>query len=369
MGEKNTSRWFYNFDKKEFWAVVIFAIVAIAFAIWNIYTVVDLNSSLAEDRAFYDMAKGVIDSGLYDGVYNQYGTAYPDAYSPYDVKSALAELDAYFGFVDAVSIAYTISCSALIIAAVAMIIRLRISFKLMMGAYIITIAVICIFDIWGMVSYNLDISPAALGIRVVIAGSLLKSLWRYNLMAYEDVKSDNGWVSVSPAAGGVPMPAVKELNSDFDSFVAQISANNPMESVEAPKADTGMAAVVPAGVAVPTERDKMFVPTDVAPSVQPVMPLADASARRADVGLMTGEVVTPLDRPMIPVDMMEDEAMPDISLSQAASKPADAYTAPTAPAQPVQSAPDVSKGIWFCSKCGSLNENANFCNSCGSPKG
>lgn len=361
MAEKNSSRWFYSFDKKEFIAVVIFAIIAIAFAAWNIYTVVDLNNSIAGERSMYEMAKGIIDSGLYDAAVSD---GYDSGYSSSYLQSAMSELEAYFGFVDAISLWYTISCSALIIAAVMMIIRLRFSFKFMMGAYILMIIVIFVFDIWGMISYDLGTSGVRIGIRVAVAGSLLKSLWRYDQMAYEDVKSDTGWVSVSPAAAGVPMPAVKELNSDFDSFIAQTPPDKEMESVGIAKPDTEMASVTPVGTAVPTERDKLFQPTEVAPAAQPVMPLADASARRADVGVMTGEVVTPLDRPMIPVDMMEDEAMPDISLSQA--QPASAYTAPV---QPMQSAPEVSKGIWFCSKCGSLNENANFCNSCGNSKG
>ncbi len=51
---------------------------------------------------------------------------------------------------------------------------------------------------------------------------------------------------------------------------------------------------------------------------------------------------------------------------------------PVVPAEPVQpQAPLVTSvtpvqqsgtGIWFCSSCGSLNENANFCISCGSKK-
>lgn len=361
---------FYHFDSKEFIGIVVMAIIAIAFAAYNIYTVIDLNSDMAQHRSLYEMAKSVVDSGLYDAAVNEYGYAAP--YSSYEVHSAIAELEAYFGFVDAVSIGYVIFCSALIIGSVMMIVRLRCSFKVMMGAYILSIVAICVFEIWGMISYDIDTSGVRIGIRVAVAASLLKSLWRYDQMAYEDVKSDKGWVSVAPAAAGVPMPAVKELNSDFDSFIAQTPPDKEMESVASPK--TEMAAVAPVGTAVPTEKDKMFQPSDVAPSVQPVMPLADASMRRADVGLMTGEAVTPLDRPMIPVDMMEDEAMPDISLTQAQPAPTPAYTAPepvqsTAAAEPVQSAPEISKGIWFCAKCGSLNENANFCNSCGSPKG
>lgn len=350
MTERKSSGWFYTFEKKEYISVIIFAVIAIAIAAWNIYTVVDLNNSVASERSLYEMAKGMLDSGFYDAAVSGYDTGYSSAY----MQSAIAELDAYFGFVDAVSISYTISCSLLIAAAVAMIARLRFSFKFMMGAYIIMIAVVLIFDIWGMVSYDIEFAPASLGIRVMVAGALMKTLWRYNMMAYEDVKNDSGWVNVSPAAAGVPMPAVKELNSGLDSFVPQAPVDKPMESV-----GTGMAEIVPVGTAVPTERDKLFQPTEVAPAAQPVMPLQDASARRADVGVMTGEVVTPLDRPMIPVEMMEDEAMPDLSPSQAQ---------PVQDAAPVQSAHEINKGVWFCSKCGSLNENANFCVSCGSPK-
>ncbi len=364
---------FYHFDSKEFIGIVVMAIIAIAFAAYNIYMVWDLNNDISQERSLYEMAKGVIDSGLYDAAVN---SGYDAGYSSSYIYSAMAELEAYFGFVDAVSIGYVISCSALIIGALLMIFRFRFSFKVMMGAYILSIIVICVFDIWGMISYGIDTSGVRIGIRVVIAGSLLKSLWRYDQMAYEDVKADKGWVSVSPAAAGVPMPTVKELNSDFDSFIAQTPPDKEMESVGLQKTDTEMASVAPVGTAIPTERDKLFQPTDVAPSVQPVMPLQDASARRADVGVMTGEVVAPLDRPMIPVDMMEDEAMPDISLSQAETQPASVptYTATqpvqsTASVQPMQTAPEISKGIWFCSSCGSLNENANFCNSCGSPKG
>lgn len=366
---------FYHFDSKEFIGIVILAIITIAFAAYNIYRVWDLNNSIAQERTMYEMAQSMLDSGLYDAAVDQYG--YDSGYSSAYMHSAMAKIGNYFGFVDAVSIGYVISCSALIIGALLMIFRFRFSFKVMMGAYILAIAVICIFDIWGMISYKLDTSAVGVGIRVAVAASLLKSLWRYDQMAYEDVKSEKGWISVAPAAAGVPMPAVKELNADFDSFIAQTPPDKEMESVGLPKADdTQMSSVAPVGTAVPTERDKLFQPTDVAPSVQPVMPLQDASARRADVGVMTGEAVTPLDRPMIPVDMMEDEAMPDISLSQAEAQPAptSTYTAPqpvqsATYVQPMQTTPAVSKGIWFCSKCGSLNENANFCNSCGSPKG
>lgn len=369
------SRLFYSFDSKEFIGIVVMAIIAIAFAAYNIYTVIDLNSDMAQQRSLYEMAKSVVDSGLYDAAVNEYGYAAP--YSSAEVHSAIAELEAYFSFVDAVSIGYVVFCSALIIGSVMMIIRLRFSFKVMMGAYILSIITICVFEIWGMISYNIDTSGVRIGIRVAVAVSLLKTFWRYDQMAYEDVKSEKGWVSV-PAASGVPMPKVQELNSDFDRFIAQTPPDKEMESVGLPKEPAEMASVAPVGAAVPTERDKLFQPTEVAPSQQPVMPLADASERRADVGLMTGEVVAPLDRPMIPVNMMEDEAMPDISLAQAQAQPAPAptpaYTAPepmqsTASVEPMQSAPEVSKGIWFCSKCGSLNENANFCNSCGSPKG
>lgn len=389
------SRLFYSFDKKEFIGIVVMAIIAIAFAAFNIYTVVDCNNDIAQNRADYEMAKSIVDSGLYDSILNEYyemkgivesGQYYIDDATlqsyyeakaavesmPGDIRAELADYEARLFFIDALSVSYIIVCSALIIGSVLMLIRIRFSFKIMMIAYILSIITIAVFEIWGLVSYGISSSGASIGIRIAIAVSLIKTFYRYDQMAYEDVKSDKGWVSVSPAAAGVPMPAVKELNSDFDSFIAQTPPDKEMESVGVAKPDTEMASVAPVGTAVPTERDKLFQPTEVAPAAQPVMPLADASARRADVGVMTGEVVTPLDRPMIPVDMMEDEAMPDISLSQA--QPAPAYTAPqpvqsTASVQPMQPTPEISKGIWFCSKCGSLNENANFCNSCGERKG
>ncbi len=362
---------FYHFDSKEFVGIIVMAIIAIAFAAFNIYTVWDLNNDIAAERSMYEMAKGVLDSGLYDAAVN---SGYDSGYSSSYVYSAMAELEGYFNFVDAVSIGYVITCSALIIGSLLMIFRFRFSFKVMMGAYILSIITICVFEIWGLISYGIDTSGVRIGVRVVIAGSLLKTFWRYDQMAYEDVKIEKkGWTE-APAAAGVPMPAVKELNADFDSFIAQTPPDREMESVGLPKEDTQMASVAPVGAAVPTERDKLFQPTDVAPSVQPVMPLQDASARRADVGLMTGEAVAPLDRPMIPVNMMEDEAMPDVSLSQPEPQPAPApvYTAPVqspTTVEPVQNTPEISKGIWFCGSCGSLNENANFCSSCGSPKG
>ncbi len=394
--KSRSSGLFYRFDSKEFMGVIVMAIIAIVFAAFNIYTVVDCNNDIAQDRADYEIAKDIVDSGLYDSILNEYyemkeivesGQYYIDDETmqyyyemkaaveslPKDIRSELADYEARLFFIDALSMSYIVVCSALIIGSVLMIIRIRFSFKIMMIAYILSIVTIAVFEIWGLVAYGISTSGARIGIKIVIAVSLIKTFYRYDQMAREALSSEKGWVEV-PAAAGVPMPAVQELNSGFDSFIAQTPPDKEMESVGLPKAETEMASVAPVGMAVPTEKDKLFVPTDVAPSVQPVMPLADASARRADVGVLTGEAVAPLDRPMIPVDMMEDEAMPDISLSQVQSAPAPAYTAPrpvqsTASAEPMQSAPDISKGIWFCSKCGSLNENANFCNSCGSPKG
>lgn len=303
-GKKGISHWFYSFEKKEFISVIIFAIIAIAFAAWNIYTVIETNNELAYERSVYEMAKGVVDSGLYGSVINN---GYNTGYSSGEVYGAIAEMDSYFGFVDAVSAGYTIACSALIIGALLMVFRLRFSFKVMIGAYILTIVVMFVFDIWGMISYRFDISAVRIGIRVAIAGSLIKSLWRYDQMAYEGVKSESA-VNIAPAASGVPMPMVRELNSDFDSFMAQTPPDKSMGSVGAANKDDVINAVIPAANTMPTENANMFAGKSADTSAQPVQ------------------------------------------------------------SEPMQSAPATSKGMWFCSKCGSLNERGIFCGSCGSPK-
>lgn len=351
-GARTGSRLFYHFDKKEFRAVIVFAIIAIAFAIWNIYQVVDLKSDpeIAETRDVYEMCVKFVDSGLYNSIIGTNGEV--GAYSSAEIHSAIAEMESYFGFVDAMCFWYVAVSVVLIIAAVMVLARLRFSFKVMIGAYILSTIVLTVLEFWALFAVDYDMSGTRIGIRVVIAVSVIKGLWRYNVMAYEDVSAASKAVAVSPAAAGVPMPTVRELNSDFDSFMAQ--KPTPVSTEEKP---AEMASVAPVGMAEPTERDRMFTPTATAPSVQPVMPLADAAERRADVGAMTGEPVKALENPMIPVEMMEDETMPNAAHAAEQSVPA---------AQPVQQ--PSAKGIWFCSSCGSLNENGNFCVSCGSKK-
>lgn len=342
-GARTGSRLFYHFDKKEFRAVIIFAIIAIAFAIWNIYQVVDLKSDpeIAETRDVYEMCVKVVDSGLYDSVIGTYGEV--GGYSSAEIYSAMAEMESYFGFMDAMCFWYVAVSVVLIIAAAMVLARLRFSFKVMIGAYILSTVVLTVMEFWALFAIDYDMSGTRVGIRVVVAVSVIKWLWRYDMMAREDVTAPTA-VAVSPAAG-VPMPTVKELNSDFDSFMAQ--QPTPVSTEEKP---AEMASVAPVGMAEPTERDRMFTPTATAPSVQPVMPLAE---RTAEVG-SAADAVTALENPMIPVEMMEDETMPDAAPSAEISAPA---------AQPVQQ--PSAKGIWFCSGCGSLNENGSFCVSCG----
>lgn len=351
---------FYSFEKKDFIGIIIFALITVGFAIWNIYNVVEAQDTVAETRKWYAIAKEAMDSGLFDFTTSEY--------------TALTEFEAYIGFFDALSFAYVAMSVLLIAGCVMMVVRLRFSFKVMIAAYIVSMVVTVVFNIIGIANGYLDAGAVKLGVSIVIDISLIRVFYRYNMMAYEDVST----FKAAPVYGA-PMPVAQPVNG-FD--VAVTPPDKPMEAVapvSAP-ADTQMMSVAPVSGAVPVSADnKYFPPSEVAPSVEPVMPLADADMRRADVGINAGEAVAPLERPMMPVSMMEDEVMPSLSVNDAAQSAPVAPVVPTAPVatpvaqpvaapQPTAPASGTAKGIWFCSKCGSLNENANFCTSCGGPK-
>ena len=349
---------FYSFEKKDFIGIIIFALITVGFAIWNIYTVVEAQDTVAETRKWYAIAKEAMDSGFFDFSASDY--------------AALTEFEAHIGFLDALSVAYVIMSVLLIVGCVMMVVRLRFSFKVMIAAYIVSLVVTSLFSIIGLVNGYLDHSAVRVGLNVAIDVSLIRVFYRYNMMAYEDVSS----FKAAPVYGA-PMPVAQPVDS-FD--VAVTPLDKPMESVApvSTPADTQMMSVAPVSGAVPVSADnKYFPPSEVAPSVEPVMPLADADMRRADVGINAGEAVAPLERPMMPVSMMEDEVMPSLSVNDAAQSAPVAPVAPvaapvvqqpTAVPQPTAPASGTAKGIWFCSKCGSLNENASFCTSCGGPK-
>lgn len=344
---------FYSFEKKDFIGIIIFALVTVGFAIWNIYTVVEAQDTVSQTRQWYAIAKEAMDSGLFDFTASEY--------------AAVAEFEAHISFLDALSFAYIAMSVLLIAGCVMMVVRLRFSFRVMIAAYIVSLVVTTLFSIIGLVNGYLDHSAVRVGLNVAIDISLIRVFWRYNMMAYEDVSS----FKAAPVYGA-PMPVAQPVDS-FD--VAVTPPDKPMEAVapvSAAPVDTQMMSVAPVSGAAPVSADnKYFPPTEVAPSVEPVMPLADADMRRADVGINAGEAVAPLERPMMPVSMMEDEVMPSLSANDAAqSAPvaAPVVQQPAAVPQPTVPASGESKGIWFCSKCGSLNENANFCTSCGGPK-
>lgn len=386
---------FYSFEKKDFIGIIIFALITVGFAIWNIYTVVEAQDKISQTRADYTLVKEYVDSGYYDEIMADYEEAramiqsglydVPDdvmqqyyqaeaalAMMPSDIRAYLADFEAHIGFLDALSFAYVAMSVLLIAGCVMMVVRLRFSFKVMIAAYIVSLVVTSLFSIIGLVNGYLDHSAVRVGLNVAIDISLIRVFYRYNMMAYEDVSS----FKAAPVYGA-PMPVAQPVDS-FD--VAVTPPDKPMEAV-APvntPTDTQMMSVAPVSGAAPVSTDnKYFPPSEVAPSVDPVMPLADADMRRADVGINAGEAVAPLERPMMPVSMMEDEAMPSLSANDAVQSAPVAPVAPVAASvaqqpmtvpQPTAPASGAAKGIWFCSKCGSLNENANFCTSCGGPK-
>ncbi|MBE6888727.1 MAG: hypothetical protein E7485_01755 [Ruminococcaceae bacterium] len=349
---------FYSFEKKDYIGIIIFALITVGFAIWNIFTVVEAQETVAQTRQWYAIAKEAMNSGFFDFSASDY--------------AAISEFEAHIGFLDALSVAYVIMSVLLIVGCVMMVARLRFSFKVMIAAYIVSLVVTSLFSIIGLVNGYLDHSAVRVGVNVAIDISLIRVFYRYNMMAYEDVSS----FKTAPVYGA-PMPVAQPVDS-FD--VAVTPPDRPMESVTpvSTPADTQMMSVAPVSGAAPVSSDnKYFPPSEVAPSVEPVMPLADADMRRADVGINAGEAVAPLERPMMPVSMMEDEAMPSLSANDAAQSAPVAPAAPVAAPvvqqpvavpQPAAPASGTAKGIWFCSKCGSLNENANFCTSCGGPK-
>lgn len=379
--EKSSSLFYSNITGKDFVSVVVLAVVLIGFSIFNIVTVVNGQREIAQIRADYEVAQELVDSGTYDAIMKEYYemremvasgnyyftdeqmAAYYEAEAafaslPSDIHGALQREKQHLNFIDTMSTVYIITSVIFVAAAVMMLIKLRISFKAAIAAYIISLVAMVVIEIWGITGGYIDFPAVRLGVQVAVKISMIKWLLRYNEMAYDDV-GNSAWVS-APAAAGVPMPVAKDLNE------IDVAVTPP---------DKEMAAVAPVSRGDVVMNNPMkLAPTEVAPSVQPVMPLTDVAELRSDVGVMTGEAVTPLDRPMIPVDMMEDEAMPAISLSQAEAPVYDppVYKAPEPTAAPfieeVPEAPVSAKGIWFCGKCGSLNENVLICNSCGGRK-
>lgn len=91
---------------------------------------------------------------------------------------------------------------------------------------------------------------------------------------------------------------------------------------------------------------------------------ADAEAKPKPASVpYTGNAVPVPSQPVasyVPVAQTVDPAQPVTAQSVIPDVSAVASTQ-----QPAQQA---STGVWFCSSCGTLNENANFCTSCGAKK-
>ncbi len=355
---------FYRFDSiKEYVAVIVIAIFAVGLAVYNFNGV----NSISETRAYYEAERVSYDykvaeyqeeleeyeSNKSTGKYTSAQIAeIEDRIREWDdyieeCDAYFAKGDAYFNFADIVCALYITFSVLFILSAVMMVVRLKFSFKVSMVVWVLYLVMLTVTEICGIFVADVDIEDISLYGRLALGGAILSILYRFNIAVAVSEKTTlkPTAVAVYPAAAGVPMPTVKELNSDLDSFMAQQPTSASAEEIPA-----DMASVAPVGRAEPTERDRMFMPTEVQPTVQPVMPLAE---RTAEVG-SAADAVTALENPMIPVEMMEDETMPDAAPRAEESAPA---------AQPVQQ--PSAKGIWFCSGCGSLNENGNFCVSCG----
>ncbi len=281
---------------------------------------------------------------------------------PSDVYSLLSKSKGALGYLNALTVVYVVDAALLIIMGVLVLLRFRLSFRAVIVTAIAVVIAEIVTDIWGIAVYG-----ASLNIhRYILFAAVILPLIREcigNDMLINVGRSE----AVKPAEQpvGAAMPVVKELYSFED--MPELSGMKGLEEAQPIKGqdaddDDVMDEIAPIGVEHTRSEAPVYTPSEVAPDVEPVVPLTNYQVG----GSLTDEgenvAVTPLARPMFEVDMMEDEAMPAIGGDVPEDDPAMIASAD-------MSAPIAEKpaGIWFCSVCGNLNEHVKVCNGCGSP--
>lgn len=370
----------FCFDQLPLKSVVVMLITVLVLAALNFMYSAMLNSNFDDERELYKQAKVVVESGQYNEVLREYNemkdkidSGYKftqdqlaefekleDAISqlPSDVYTAMAQAEGMLNYIDLLIVANVVISVAYIIAGVLVLLRFRLSFRILMGALGLGIAGLVIFDLWGVIMGYKSFSIGVIVYYAACCFSIFKECIGCDALVYRNTMER----AAAPAVVGAAMPKVQELYSfeDMPELSGMKGLDAELERQDIQDKDDVMDSIDPIGVANTTADKPMFKPSEVAPDVEPVVPLTNYQVGGSITDDGENVAVTPLQRPMFEVDMMEDEVMPVIGGVEESE--------PVIPQpEPVQSAVS-AKGIWFCSVCGSLNENIAVCDTCGADK-
>ncbi len=369
----------FDFDRIPLKKFLTMLAIAVLMAVVNFLFAGHMNSNYAEDRADLAQVKVIVESGQFEQVRMEFedmkqkienGYKFTDEQLaefeekeaimnqlPDNVYEAIAKAEDVMAYIDFCMALHVIAGVAFVIAAVIVALRFRVSFRVLIGASVLGIALIVIMEVWGAIMGYKSINPYLISAFVACGFAIIKECIDCDPLVFSGSTPAK---ASAPAVVGASMPKVQELYSfeDMPELSGMKALDAELERQDAQDTDDVMDSVDPIGVANTTAEKPLFQPTEVSPEVDPVVPLTDYRAGGSITDEGENVAITPLDRPMFEVDMMEDEAMPAISREDAQPAPQPV---------PVQSAAPVT-GIWFCSVCGSLNENTAVCDTCGATK-
>ena len=379
----------FSFDQIPLKNIAVMLVTVLVLAVLNIIYSVNINRGVSEIRDVYEQAAEVVHSGQYAEALREYNEMkvqiengyrfsdeqmqrfreVEDAISrlPDDIYTVMAQAEGSLKYMDLLVVVNVIIGVMYIIAGVLVLLRFRMSFRVMLGALALGVAGLVVFELWGVAMGYKDLSITRIVYYIIFCVPIIKECIGCDALVYRSAER----APASSSVVGASMPKVQELYSFEDmpelSGMKGLNDAQPLETQDAQDEDDVMDSVTPVGVANTTAEKPMFRPSEVAPDVEPVVPLTNYHVGDSVTDEGENIAITPLQRPMFEVDMMEDEAMPAIGgveeTQPAAAQPEPAVFQP----EPVQ-VPVSAKGIWFCPVCGSLNENTLICDTCGANK-
>lgn len=373
---------------KNYLVLLITVVVLAGISLWMASVA---GGRAAEYRETYEQVRAVVDSGAYAEALDEYNTmkskiesgnyhftdeelqAYYEAEAafsqlPANIYQSLAEAKGELSYLNAMTVMNVISAAVYVISVILLLLRFRLSFRILMGACILGIAIQVILELWGLLGMGTSLSVHRIMIYIMGCIPLIRECVGNDMLINGAFSSSSKAVPVSAANApvGAAMPKVQELYSFEDmpelSGMRGLEDAQPLESQDADDEDDVMDEIAPIGVEQTRSEAPVFKPSEVAPEVQPVVPLTNYQVGGSITDEGENVAVTPLARPMFEVDMMDTESMPDIGGDVPEDSPAMTVSAD-------MSSPTADKpvGIWFCSVCGNLNEHVKVCNGCGSP--
>ncbi len=369
----------FDLDRIPLKKFIVLLVMAVLVAVVNFLFASHTSSSYAADKADLAQVKVIVESGQFEQVRMEFeamkqkienGYKFTDEQIaefeeqealmnqlPDNVYEAIAEAEDVMAYIDFRIVLYVVSGVVLIIAAILVALRFRVSFRVLIGASALGIALLIIMEVWGAIMGYKSIDPYFISAFAACGFAIIKECIDCDPLVFSSSTHEK---ASAPAVVGAAMPKVQELYSfeDMPELSGMKALDAELERQDAQDTDDVMDSVSPIGVENTTSEKPLFTPSEVAPEVEPVVPLTDHRAGDSITDEGENIAITPLERPMFEVDMMEDEAMPAISKDD---------VQPVPQPVPVQSAAPVT-GIWFCSVCGSLNENTAVCDTCGATK-